>query len=81
MSEETVRRVKGNWRTTVMGIPIFLFGIIMLVMKVLCWFKITDACDFTIGEILPTLALGYSLIMAKDSLLEGVTMGLFKLKK
>ena len=64
-----------------MGIPIFLFGIIMLVMKVLCWFKITDVCDFTIGEILPTLALGYSLIMAKDSLLEGVTMGLFKLKK
>lgn len=76
------RIIKKGWITTVMGIPIFLFGVFMIVGKV--YDAITGKCPdchFSVVEITSTVVLGYALIMAKDTLIEGLTLGLFKLKK
>jgi len=36
--------------------------------------------EFSFIQLLPAVLLGWVLLMAKDSLLEGITMGIFKLK-
>lgn len=63
-----IERIK-NIKTTVMGVIIFVLGCVM----------------FAIGKIdvwgfIPVVLLSYSLIMAKDTLLEGITLGIFKNK-
>ena len=81
MSGEVVDRVRGHWRTTAIGILVLAFALAMTVLKTLCWLKITLTCDFNMTEIFTAWALGYSFLMAKDSLLEGISLGLFKIKK
>lgn len=81
MPEEIVSRINGNWRTTMLGILAFLFAVAMIVAKILCWAGKLNTCDFSVGQIITTLLVSYGLIMAKDTFLEGISWGLFKLKK
>lgn len=69
-----------NWTTTSIGILIVLAGLFMLGMKIWCWVKHENWCDFTVREILIVFGFGYTYIAAKDTLLEGITMGLLKKK-
>ena len=68
-----------SWITTTIGVPVLLFGIFMLYVDVECYFKHVDVM-YSISEVLPTLGLGYAFLVAKDSLIEGITLGLFKKK-
>lgn len=80
MSTDIVNRVTGNWRTTLIGIIVLALAVTMAGFKIYCWAKSSVICDFNIREILMAFGLGYSFLMAKDSLLEGITLGLFKPK-
>lgn len=68
-----------NWITTCLSIPILAFGLFMLYEKAECWLNKTT-CDFSVTEVLSVLTLGYAFLVAKDTLLEGLTLGLFKKK-
>ena len=80
MSGDVINRVTGHWRTTLIGIVVLLFALAMTIVKVLTWVKVLEIEGISNTEILTTWALGYSFLMAKDSLLEGITLGLFKPK-
>lgn len=58
-----------NIKTTAMGAIVFTVGTVLL-----CLGKM-DAWAY-----IPVCLLSYMLIMAKDSILEGITLGLFKNK-
>lgn len=68
-----------NWITTCIGVPILLFAVFMIYVDVKAYFDHVQAL-YSIGEILPTLGLGYAFLVAKDSLIEGISLGLFKKK-
>jgi hypothetical protein len=75
-------RIVGNWVTTVIGVPVELFGWFMIVCKILNAIGYCcPSCDFKITEIVFTVVLGWAFIVAKDTLIEGLTLGFFKLKK
>lgn len=61
--------------TTVIGL-LFLFGSIAMVVMNLFYEK-----DFAAwSTIIPVALLGWVFLWAKNSLLEGITLGLFKVK-
>ena len=62
------KRLK-NWITSILGILLFIFSGFMLYLG-----------NFGVWESLPIFSMGYMFLMAKDSLLEGISMGLLKLK-
>lgn len=57
-----------NWRTTIMGVLILAFGVL------LWWNGKVNAI-----EGMSVLLLGWVFIAAKDTLIEGITLGLFKI--
>jgi hypothetical protein len=71
-----VERLK-NWITTSIGVIIMLFGGVMIFFKAKCYFTGSN-CTFTVREICEVFVIGYTFLMARDSLLEGITLGLFK---
>lgn len=73
---ETQLRVTQHTVTTVLGTLTMLAAIVLFF-----WGRLSDKFEFGLGTLIPVLLLGWVLLMAKDSLLEGITMGVFKLKK
>ncbi len=69
-------RVVRNWATTVIGILIMLGALAMFIAN-----RIPTAnVDFKLYEMIVTVCLGWLFLMGKNSLIEAVTMGLFKVK-
>jgi len=62
------KRLK-NWITSILGVLLFIFAGVALYLG-----------KFSVWESLPLFALGYTFLMAKDSVLEGLTMGILKVK-
>ena len=77
-SSNTSRVIK-NKITTLMGLPVLLFALFMMVMKARCMLG-KGECDYKVSEIMTAFGLGYALLMARDSLIEGLTLGFFKKK-
>lgn len=69
-------RVVRNIVTTIIGSLLLLAAIGLWVASK---FANVDF-EFTFIQLLPAVLLGWVLLMAKDSLLEGITMGIFKIK-
>ena len=69
-------RVIRNWVTTIIGALLMLVAVALFIMSKLNKFEF----EFTFLELLPVVLLAWVLLMAKDSLLEGITMGVFKIK-
>lgn len=59
-----------NWATTIVGLVVVVFDLAML------YFGKVDVLGFAM-----ILVLGWVFITARDTLLEGITIGLFKMKK
>ena len=79
-TQGSIKRFK-NWRTTIIGIPVLLFAGFMIYADARA-ILLKEVLPFTVAtEIIPSLLLGYAFVLAKDTLLEGITMGLFKINK
>ena len=75
METETKNRIVRNWVTTVFGTLLMLAALAMLIAN-----RIPQAnIDFSWLEMVGTALLGWVFLMAKDSLLEGLFMGMFKI--
>jgi len=69
-------RLIRNIITTVIGTLLMLTGIAMLVAN-----RLPSAnVDFSWIEMVGTMLLGWVFLMAKDSLIEGLFLGFFKVK-
>ena len=73
---DTKLRLVQNVITTILGTIIISAGI-----GLFFYGRITGKFEFGLPMFIPTMLLGWVLLMAKDSLLEGITMGVFKLNK
>lgn len=69
-------RIIRNWVTTIIGSLLMLVAVVLYLMSKLEKFEF----EFTFTQLLPVVLLAWVLLMAKDSLLEGITMGFFKIK-
>ena len=65
----SIERVK-NWKTTIIGVIVLGLGI---------WRYAAGLIDT--GAFISLMLLAYTFIMAKNSLLEGITMGYYKIKE
>ena len=65
----SIERVK-NWKTTVIGVIVLGLGI---------WRYAAGLIDT--GAFISLMLLAYTFILAKNSLLEGITMGYYKIKE
>ena len=73
---KTSQRIIRNWITTVFGTVLMFVAVAMLIAN-----RIPTAnIDFSWWEMVGTALLGWTFLMAKDSILEGMTMGIFKVK-
>jgi hypothetical protein len=63
-----------------MGIPITLYALFMIYADIKAIINDSPAL-FPVRDIIPVFMLGYALLLAKDTLIEGLTLGLFKIKK
>lgn len=70
-----------NTVTTIIGSIMFLVGVGMIILKVMCVAGTYPACDFSIREIIGVFVMSYFFIVAKDSILEGLSLGFFRHKK
>lgn len=70
------KRLK-NWITTVIGIIMMLLGIGMIVVN---YFNLVEK-DIPVLEIVMIMIFGWTFLFAKDSLLEGMFLSIFKIKK
>ena len=80
MPNENKDRIVKNIKTTAIGVPILLFGVFMIAMKVLCAVGKSNQCNYSVQDILTTFALGYTFLLAKDTILQGLLLGFFKKK-
>jgi hypothetical protein len=69
-------RILRNWVTTILGSLLMLFAIVLYLLSKLGKFDF----EFSFVQLLPVVLLAWVLLMAKDSILEGITMGFFKIK-
>jgi len=69
-------RLIRNIITTIIGTLLMIIGIAMLVANRIP----TTNVDFSWIEMVGTMLLGWVFLMAKDSLIEGLFMGFFKIK-
>ena len=69
-------RIFRNWITTIFGSLLMFAALILLILDRIQNVKF----DFTWYEMLTTAVLGYVFLTAKDSLLEGLFMKLFRIK-
>ena len=63
------KRLK-HWITSILGIILVVFTCVMIYLG-----------TFTAIQAIPMFLLGYTFLMAKDSVLEGITLGMLKIKK
>jgi cytochrome b subunit of formate dehydrogenase len=63
------KRLK-HWITSILGIILVVFTCVMIYLG-----------TFTAIQSIPMFLLGYTFLMAKDSVLEGITLGMLKIKK
>lgn len=69
-------RIIRNWITTIFGTLMMLTALAMLIAN-----RIPEAnIDFSWMEMVGTALLGWVFVMAKDSLLEGLFLGVFRIK-
>ena len=70
-----------NWRTTIIAIPVLAYGLFMIGC-VICnsITKCCPECAYKPMDIIPVLGLGWAFLTAKDTLIEGITLGLLKPK-
>lgn len=73
----TKQRVLKNWITTIFG-TLAMFG--ALAMLIANRIPIVNV-DFSWYEMIGTALFGWLFVMAKDSLIEGLFMGMFKIKE
>jgi len=65
-----------NWFTTIIGALLMLTAVGMYIVD-----KFKPEMDIHVTEIGAVAVLGYVFLMAKDTLLEGMFMNIFKVKK
>jgi uncharacterized membrane protein len=71
------QRVIKNWITTIFGTLAMFIALAMLIAN-----RIPTAnIDFSWFEMIGTALFGWIFLMAKDSLIEGLFMGVFKVKE
>lgn len=73
---------KDSWLTTVISIPIFLYGFYLLGGDI--YGHIKGCCpglDVPTAQIVSVLALGYTFLRARNTLVDGVTVGTVDTKK
>ena len=74
-------RIITNWKTTVIGVPILLYGLFMIVCVI--YHAITKCCPecaYKPMEIITTMGLGWAFITARDTLIEGMLGNVIKVK-
>ena len=64
----TLERIK-NWKTTVLG---------LIVLSLAVWRYVAQTIDTP--AFISLMLLAYTFILAKNSLLEGITMGYYKIR-
>ena len=74
--KENKNRIFKEKISSVIGAIIMLIATAMLFAN-----AFLDNYNFTFIQILPILILGWVFLMAKDSLIEGIFMNIFKIKK
>lgn len=70
------KRLK-NWITTVIGAIMMVVGLAMIIAN---YFNLVEK-DIPILEIVMIMIFGWTFLFAKDTLLEGMFLSLFKVKK
>jgi hypothetical protein len=65
-----------NWMTTIIGAILMLTAVAMYVVS-----KLKPEVDIHITEMASVTVLGWVFLTAKDTLLEGMFMNIFKIKK
>lgn len=71
------QRIIRNWITTIFGTLLMFTAIAMLIAN-----RIPETnIAFSWMEMVGTALLGWVFLMAKDSLIEGLFMGVFKIKE
>lgn len=65
-----------NWMTTIIGAILMLTAVAMYVVS-----KLKPEVDIHITEMASVSVLGWVFLTAKDTLLEGMFMNIFKIKK
>lgn len=65
-----------NWLTTIIGAVLMLTAVAMYVVS-----KIKPEIDIHITEMAAVAVLGWVFLTARDTLLEGMFMNVFKVKK
>lgn len=71
------QRILRNWITTIFGSILMLVAVTMLIANRIPQVNV----DFSWVEMVGTAVLGWVFLMAKDSLLEGLFLGIFKIKE
>lgn len=75
--ETTKNRIVRNWVTTVFGSLLMMAALVMLIAN-----RVPSAnIDFSWIEMVGTALLGWVFLMAKDSLIEGLFMNIFRIEK
>ncbi len=65
-----------NWVTTLIGALLMAAALFLYVAS-----KMPEPhFEYSFIQLLPAIALGWVLLWAKDSILEGISLGLFKIK-
>ncbi len=65
-----------NYFTTAIGILLMLMSVIMFFLP-----KFVSIKSFSLLELIMGLVLGWVFLMAKNTLIEGIFLGIFKMKK
>ena len=76
METSVKERVFKNKITTSIGVIILLYGIVLIVFSVRNKASLMEDAK----AIIPILGLGWTFLMAKDTLLEGILPGIIKFK-
>jgi hypothetical protein len=74
---KTKKRIIQNYITTIFGSVVMFGALVMLVINRLP----NTGVDFSLFEMILTALFGWIFVMAKDSLIEGLFMGVFKVKE
>jgi hypothetical protein len=66
-------RIIGNWKTTIIGIPILLYALFITVCTILRnKVSFCEGCDYKVTEILIAWFAGWAFFTAKETLLTGM---------
>ena len=74
---ETKSRILKNKITSIFGGILMLMALVMFILNRIPLYDV----DFSYMEMVGTAVLGWVFLMAKDSLLEGIFLNIFKINK